>query len=334
MRNFKITRVARMENLYFHSPCLDGIVSAVLTWDFLESKFDWTDVHLRAVNYEIRDHWLSSDLQRPFAIVDFLYHPQADFWADHHVTTFLTKRARQDFESRRGKMLVYDDHAGSCAALLWEHLAKAFDHRNPRYAEMVQWAQKTDSAAYESVNEAIFPSSPALRISLSLVLGNQDDYSEKLAHALRFQRLETVAGSPEVRTRFDRIQASMKEGLDRFNQAARIDHDGIVVFDVDTEGTFISRYAPYYFFRDARYSAGIMRWPGGAKITAMRNPWREFESVSLGEICEKLGGGGHRRVGSIALYGERMADANRLLNQLLLEIREKDRNPFQGKPEW
>ncbi len=313
-------------NLYFHSPCFDGIVSAVVTWDFLESKFDWTDVRLHAVNYEIKNHWLSSELQKPSAVVDFLYHPQTDFWADHHVTSFLTKSAREDFQHRHGKTLVYDDRAGSCAALLWAHLAAAFGHRNSRYAEMVQWAQKTDSAAYESVNEAIFPSSPALRISLSLVLGNQDDYSEKLTQALRVQSLEAVADSPEVVRRFDRIQASTKEGLDRFKQAARIDHDGIVVFDVGTEGTFVSRYAPYYFFREARYSAGIMRWPGGAKITAMRNPWREFESVPLGEICAKLGGGGHRRVGSIALYGERITDANRLLNQLLSEIREKDRN--------
>ena len=79
----------------------------------------------------------------------------------------------------------------------------------------------------------------------------------------------------------------MKEGLDRFKTAARIDGDSIVVFDVDTEGSFVSRYAPFYFFREARYSAGIMRWPGGAKITAMRNPWREFESLPIGGDMRK-----------------------------------------------
>jgi len=326
--------VARQETLYFHSPCFDGIVSAVLTWDFLESRFDWTDVRLHVVNYDWKDRWLLTDLETPCAVVDFLYHPQAEFWADHHLTSFLTKSARGDFEHRQGKMLVYDDHAGSCAALLWAHLADAFDYRNPRYAEMVQWAHKTDSAAYESVNEAIFPSSSALKISLSLLLGDEDNYSQKLVRDLRVQSLEAVANSPNVRARFERIQASIRDGLDRFKQAARIDHDGIVVFDVDTEGTFVSRYAPFYFFKDARYSAGIMRWRGGAKITAMRNPWRDFESVPLGEICEKLGGGGHRRVGSIVLYGERIANANRLLNQLLFEIRAKDRNLFKGKPEW
>lgn len=244
-------------NLYFHSPCFDGIVSAVLTWDLLESKFDWTDIRLRVVNYNERDTWLSSNLQTPCAIVDFLYHPQAEFWADHHLTAFLTQHTKEDFQNRRGKMLIYDNHYGSCAALLWKHLAGAFGHRNPKYEEMVKWAEKTDSAAYESIDEALFPSSPALRISLSLATEYLDGYSEKLVRALRMQSLEKVADSPEVRTRFDRIQASMKEGLARFQAAAHLDSDGIVVFDVNTEGGFVSRYSPYYFFRDARYSAGI-----------------------------------------------------------------------------
>jgi len=320
--------------LYFHSPCFDGIVSAVLTWDFLEHKLSWSRVRLHTVNYDVKNYWLSSELGRPSAIVDFLYHPQAEFWADHHLTSFLTKEARYDFEQRQGKMVVYDDRMGSCAALLWDHLAIAFGHRNPGYEEMVQWAEKTDSAVYESVHEAIFPSSPALKISLSLVLGDEDNYSQKLVRALRTRSLEDVANLPKVRTRFDRIQASMKEGLDRFRRAAHMDRDGIVVFDVDTEGTFVSRYAPYYFFPEARYSAGIMRWPGGAKITAMRNPWREFESVPLGEICERLGGGGHRRVGSIALQGDRIAEAHRFFTRLLSEIRERDRDLAEGSARW
>lgn len=311
--------------LYFHSPCFDGIVSAVLTWDFLQSKLDWTDVNLRSVNYELKDRWLSSDLETPCAIVDFLYHPQAEFWADHHLTSFLTKNAREDYEHRQGQMLIYDDHAGSCAALLWRHLRDAFDYRNPRHEDLTRWAEKTDSASYDSVEEAIFPSSPALKISLSLVLGDHDGYSQKLVRDLRTKSLDAVANSPEVHFRFDRIQGSIKQGLDRFRQAARITPQDIVVFDVDTQGAFVSRYAPYYFFRQARYSVGIMRWAGGTKITAMRNPWHEFDSVPLGEICARFGGGGHRRVGSIMLQGEQIPDASTLLNRLLREIIEADR---------
>lgn len=46
----------------------------------------------------------------------------------------------------------------------------------------------------------------------------------------------------------------------------------------------------------------------GAKILVMRNPWLEFESVPLGEICARFGGGGHQRVGAVALKGERVRE--------------------------
>lgn len=322
-------------HIYFHAPCFDGIASAVLTWDFLERHRSWVRPALHAVNYDLRENWLGTDLARPCAVVDFLYHPQADFWADHHLTSFLTDAAREDFERRRGPAIVYDDKAGSCAMLLWEHLQRTFDHRNESYAELVKWADRIDAARYDSVTEAIFPSASALRISLGLVFGDQDGYCAGVVEALRKQRLEEVAELPGVKQRFNRAQSLIEAGLDRFKAGARLEKDGIAVFDVDGKDTIISRYAPYYFYPEARYSAGIVRWERGAKITAMRNPWKDFDSVPLGRICEQLGGGGHRRVGSIFLGGERASDAPDLLNRLLSEIRreerEKGRKPVDGR---
>ncbi|MBI3014976.1 MAG: hypothetical protein HYY65_07975 [Candidatus Tectomicrobia bacterium] len=308
-------------HLYFHSPCFDGIVSAVLAWDFLEAGQGWASITLHRVNYDLRETWLTSSLESPCAVVDFLYHPQAQFWADHHMTAFLNEESRQHFENRRGPALVYDERAGSCSGLLREHLSRAFGHRNPRYDEMVQWAEKIDAARYESVREAILAPAPALRISTGLALGGAEGYCEGLVRSLRNGTLQEVADLPEVQGRFERAQARMQTGLDRFAAAARLESDGIVVFDVDGKGALISRYAPYYFFPEARYSAGIVRWEDGAGITAMRNPWREFESVFLGKICEKLGGGGHQRVGSVVLRGDRAAEAASVLERLLSEIR-------------
>lgn len=150
------------QSLYFHSPCFDGIVSAVLAWDFLAVRDGWTDPTLRPVNYDRRETWLSEGLEQPAAVVDFLYHPDCEFWADHHPTTFLTDTARDDFEKRKNARLTYDCVAASCATLLWERLYKEFGHRDVRYIELVRWADKIDSARYDSVEEAMMSGTPAL----------------------------------------------------------------------------------------------------------------------------------------------------------------------------
>src|SRR5690348_4888820 len=94
--------------LYFHSHCFDGLVSATLAWVLLESE-GWDFQEFIPVNYDIRATWLSGSLKKPAAVVDFLYHPEAAFWADHHVTTFLNEPVQADFAKRRGRnCLLFD----------------------------------------------------------------------------------------------------------------------------------------------------------------------------------------------------------------------------------
>jgi hypothetical protein len=311
-------------HIYFHSPCFDGIASAVLAWDFLDARRGWTTPSLQAVDYDRRGRWLRESLDEPAAVVDFLYHPDVRFWADHHQTAFLTDEARRRFDESCGADLVYDPRAGSCAMLLWEQLSAAFDHRTSTYQALVEWADKIDAARYASVQEAIESTAPALSINRSLVAEEDDGYPERLVRALRRQPVDEVAELAEVRERVARARALSRAGLDRFSKAAHLEADGIVVFDVDAGDALVNRYAPYYFYPDARYSAGIVRSKDGVKVTAMRNPWREFRSVPLGRIAETLGGGGHQRIGSIALDGERASEATVVRDRLVREIRSQE----------
>jgi hypothetical protein len=159
--------------VHFHSPCFDGIVSAVIVTDFLEAQRGWVEPVFRAVDYDLRATWLATPLPESSAVVDFLYHPDARFWADHHQTAFLDDRVRQHYEERKDPDLIYDARANSCADLLSDRLAQTFGHRNPARADLVEWADKIDSARYRSVDEAIRPSTAALRLNLSLVSAPQ-----------------------------------------------------------------------------------------------------------------------------------------------------------------
>jgi len=316
--------------LYFHSPCFDGIVSCLLAWEFLEQN-GWTFRQLLPVNYDRKGEWLG-ELDKPMAVVDYPFHPNAAFWADHHQSAFLTPHAEDLFRARNNEfplcdtraenypILLYDSHADSCSTLLWRRLARFFVQK-PHYAELVEWAARIDSARYVSVDEAIFGNHPALQISTSLAV-SETDYPEKLVRWLREHGVGEVAALPDVQSNFSKTHALTKAGLERFSQSARITNDQIVLFDVDCKGVLVNRYAPFYetSFRDARYSVGITR---GTElvIRAMRNPWREFQSVPLGRIFATIGGGGHERVGSYIVPARRTGEAKQIVEQIVHAIR-------------
>jgi len=314
----------QVAQLYFHSPCFDGIVSGVLAWDLLETQEGWCIEEFHAVNYQSKSEWLSTKLSPNAAVLDFLYHPDARFWADHHSTTFLTEEARREFENRRSRWLIYDKRSGSCALLLWKHFLAAFGYRNQRYQHLVEWADRIDSARYASVEQAIFGMEPALQINLSLAGDDGPEYCINLLKLVKSETLEYVAALPEVRERSTHAESLIREGMQRFVKDSRLEPDGIVVYVVDSTDVIISRYAPYYIFPDARYSVGLVTSPDGASIRAMRSPWREFPSVPLGDIFSRFGGGGHERVGALILPTERMAEARAILDRILFEIRREE----------
>jgi hypothetical protein len=315
--------------LYFHSPCFDGITSSVLTLDFLETSQDWTFKELRPVNYDQRNSWLSEEQERsrPFAVVDYLYHPSAEFWADHHQTSFLTPELKKQFCEHKSPFHIYNSKSGSCAMLLWRVLWRRFKYQNSRYSELVSWADKIDAARYSSVEEAILGSNPAITVSRSLAINKDPNYSVWLVTRLRRYSLEEVGSSPEVVEKSNEVLALITAGLERLSKTVHLEDDNIAIFDVDSSDVLVNRYSPYHFYPKARYSLGIVRKPDSIKITAMRNPWRHFPSVYLGRLFERFGGGGHRRVGSLLLRGSDAQDPEMVLRQLLTEIRnEESRN--------
>lgn len=318
-------RVGPRGTLLFHAPCFDGVVSAVLAHDFLRRWTGWADLTLEGVDYAIARQWLQRPLKPRTAVVDFLYHPQAAFWADHHSTTFLSAAARTHRQRRnRSRWLTYDATAPSCAMLLRRHLHRTFGYRNRAFDSLVTWATKIDSAAYTTPAEAMAVDVPAMRVNLSLAAKGPDGYPERLVRLLLERDLEEVADDSTVTERAERARKSFETGLDRLRRSAAVAPGEIVVFDVNAGQATVPRYGPYYFFPNARYSVGVVRSRGEAKVTAMRNPWRTFESVPLGGLLARYGGGGHHRVASVVLKGARARAAGSVLRQIVNDINSRE----------
>ena len=136
--------------------------------------------------------------------------------------------------------------------------------------------------------------------------------------------MQEIGRLPAVITKSNEAKRLIEAGLDRVRETVRLDGPDIAVFDADSSDVLINRYSPYHFFPKARYSVGIVRTADAIKITAMRNPWRQFPSVYLGKVFKRFGGGGHQRVGSVVLRGSNVEDAERVVKQLVREIRNEE----------
>ena len=236
-----------MDVLYFHSPCFDGAVSAAITAEFLEGAHGWSFGALRPVNYHLQGAWLDTPLEGRSAVVDFLYHPDASFWVDHHETAFVSPEARAHHAARDEPWLVYDRSAKSAAALMWTRFSADLDDR---FARLAKAASKTDAAEYDDVEEALAGDAPELRINAALAIDADDAFCVELVGRLRGGDLAVVAGWAEVRRRAERYRALSEEGLARLGAAIREPGaDGIAEFDVDGRDVVVPRYGPYRFHR-------------------------------------------------------------------------------------
>src|SRR6185312_10838411 len=128
----------------------------------------------------------------------------------------------------------------------------------PHFTEMVEWAEKIDSARYSSVEEAILGDAPALRINRSILLEPGAEYARFLGKELRSRPLSDVAALDEVKTRQDEAERRIRAGLKHVEGRIRMEPGAVATFEAEPrKDEMINRYSAYYFVPNARYSIGV-----------------------------------------------------------------------------
>ena len=301
--------------LYFHRD-FDGVASAALVLRWLRNEAAATKAKLRTVDYG--EPWSDIRLHKPCAVVDFLYHPDATHYWDHHVSSFASDEWERDFQKRKdaGDRVWCDPAEPSCASLIARTIP-SLDSQSD-VPDLVCWATVIDAARYRSVEQVFASEEPALQINLALAEGSDDFYAE-VVRLLSGSPLSAVAALPVVQQRFIDARDVQQRELEYFEQRVRYE-EGIVSADASGEVLRLSRYAPYYFTRDALYSVVLYRESSRFKVVCMRNPWIEFESMDLGALCQRYGGGGHRRVGAVAFLPHDEERAQVVLEELRVAL--------------
>ncbi|MAB81117.1 MAG: hypothetical protein CMJ89_17360 [Planctomycetes bacterium] len=281
--------------IHYHRD-FDGMVSAAVLTKILRTRFGEV-ASWRSVNYDQRADWENFQKDERFGIVDFHFHPRAEYWFDHHPTTFLTPELRSQYQP--SDRWLWDETSPSCPPLILKHAQDHWGVSPPdRFTEMSHWSNVIDAAMFRDVEQALFGDDPALRISRALTAAPGPDWTDTLVGAMVEGSLEEVARRPDVEKAWQRAARNRDKALRQFAPTVLSTDENVVLYDASSNRIRRERFAAFFHFPKALYSVGIIPTRAGFHVTAGRNPWNiPTTDTNIGAVMEGYGGGGHRAVG-------------------------------------
>ena len=304
------------KRILFHHD-FDGICAAAVLL-----RFFGHGVEVEPVDYVLRATWPSLRLSET-AIVDFLFHPDATWWFDHHVTSFISPQFRKLYTPSPSHR--WDTRFLSCPPLVLGVLSEQADIADlvAIFREWVRWSDIIDGARYESAGQAIFGQSACITINNAL--------NETSEPSLRIDLVQRIAkgDSPVEIAESEPVRALALRFVDRqadaLNQTVGHLHrcGSVGLVDITDTSLPFSRYAAYIIDPDILYS--ITAYDSHAadhryRVSLSASPWRESGKnvVNMGALARQYGGGGRASVGSIAFDSQN--DCRRVARELARDI--------------
>lgn len=309
-----------------HGHCFDGLCSAVLFARLLQAvKGRSVDFQYHACGYSPGQRAVSSLLDGDDnAILDYRFSAdeRLGWYFDHHRTAFANAEDQRFFEQRQPDRPYYHDtHYGSCARLVSDVARQRYAVDLDHLETLTLWADKIDSAAFESAEAALDHSDPVMQ--LASVVEHHGDQALLSALVPRLLRdpVEIVASRSENRRLYEKIRRK-KADFSRHVAARAKQLDRVVLVDLsqtrlETYGKFVT----YALYPDAMYSVLLGTFGNGARINVGYNPWStRGRDRDLSSICGRYGGGGHPFVGGISFGAAELPRARRVAREIAREL--------------
>ncbi len=300
--------IPSIRSLYYHRD-FDGTVSAAMLISVCKKP-----LRLYPVDYHLKRMWASKRLEKRAAIVDFLFHPDAILWIDHHADPFVVPSWKS--KAAHSRFHVWDTRAPSCPPLVSEALPFPTDLQQ-HFAPYIHSSSIIDSASYESAEDATDLSNPFLLVSEVLALPSTNGLSNLIAREMARNDVHAVLSHPRVEPLANSVVET--EIRLRSELLPRIEYDGLVAFlDQSFLYSHFQRYYPYLIYPDASYVVGIYRDQNSFTVSLGANPWKPEPAVNIGLLCRSLGGGGRKNVGGVPAVssGDAQIIASEIRNQL------------------
>ena len=289
-------------DLFFHND-FDGRASSAVFLDYLRSRGDSVENYF-AADHCIRPKWdgLVKKSKNPVVIFDFYYHPKAEFFFDHHSTTFI----RSDWEKKfkRTKYLNLDFPYESCCHLVYDVLVNKFKYKPAKcIKDLVRWADIVDEAKYKSAKDTIELKESALQVDAYIdQRSGRGDPIKWLIEALSRKDLVGVAKDRRVVAVVKSYKAKIKKSLEFHRKNLQV-YDKVCFIDLSGEGVERIRFAPHFLVPSLSYIITLLRSGKVFRVAVGANPWKlNLHKHDLRKLVRERYGfkaGGHARAAGI-----------------------------------
>ena len=298
-----------------HGHCFDGMASAALFTHLARTlepakalSFRYKSCGYGPAMQMIPESWLDGDES---AILDFRYTPskKVTWYFDHHITGFATTEERDSALAGAAKatgpgapdqpQVHYDPAYGSCAKLIADVAATRFGAPMSAHQELIDWADRIDSARFDSAEDATRRDEPVLHLAAVIEHHGDGPFLNDHVEKLLSRPVTEVARSPEIQALWRPIAASRDAFTRRVEKNAtrkgRVVHVDLTDAPLDVAAKFVT----YALFPDCTYSVTLSRNRQHYKLSIGYNPWSGHVRLhDIASICRRLGGGGHPAVGA------------------------------------
>lgn len=319
-----------------HGHCFDGVVSAALMVRLLralDAVGPGDPVTFQGLTHRLGPVYDSQSFDAAInAIVDFRYcaDSRVTWWFDHHGSTFDSASDRAHFEADATGRRFFDPLAPSCAGLLVRTAQERFDvDIAPTDPDLVAWADRIDSAGFDSAEQAVSLASPPLRFMLWLETAADEPTQAAAATALAAATpLESILEWPDVAGPLDtalaehlRLTALVAKRMTVSHRVAWIDLSDQVL-------SGINKFIPYAENPGLLYSVALLNLGTRIKVSVGRNPWARVaagepaaqDRPDIGALCQEFGGGGHPAVGAVSLPPDAAARGREIAHTLVAKL--------------
>ena len=266
----------------------------------------------------VPDRWLNGDEN---AIVDFRYTQSSrlSWFFDHHVTAFASDDQRD--RALEKPRTFFDADYGSCTKLIADVGREQYGVDFGRFQDLVAWADKIDSANFNSAEQAIGTRDPVMQLAGVVEQHGNGELLNHLVPQLLEHALDVVTESDWVQQRWRPIAAARQVTRTRIEDA--LERQGRVAFvDLHQQPlTASGKFIAYALAPDCVYSVALIRMKQHYKISVGYNPWcQQDRTHDIASLCRHYGGGGHPVVGAVSLPLRKLAQARKVAAEIVATL--------------